>query len=108
MLERWRRGGRGSGKLPDQTPVLAGRFHDRGGGGGQKGTYVCEGGRGIWTGPWLTLVLTSGPSGALRNVGYVEFLSTRILFVFLEETNETHGDVWIWIGLQCDFFPRYT
>lgn len=48
VLEQWRRGGRGSGKLPDQTPVLASRyltgFHERGGGGGKEGTYVCVGG----------------------------------------------------------------
>lgn len=44
VLERWRRGGRGSGIPPDQPLVLASgrsaRLHDAVAGGGQKGTYV--------------------------------------------------------------------
>ncbi len=47
VLEQWRRGGRGSGIPHDQLPILASRyfawFHDKAGGGGQKGTYVCGG-----------------------------------------------------------------
>lgn len=70
VLEQWRRGGRGSGIPPDQLPVLASgyfaRFHDEACGGGQKGTYVWGGGYrvegGIWTGPWLTLVLLTSLS----------------------------------------------